>query len=364
MGFTVRIVAVAVMDDPLRVDHEQLEAFANDVLSVVGVTDPHAQRVATTLVYADRCGVDSHGVARLPVYVENFEAGGFNCDPEITIDRVSDSGLLVDADDGPGQSASIDAMDRAMEVAAETGLAGAAVRRSNHFGAARYFTERASEHGFIGIATSNVDSTVIPYGGTEPVLGTNPISIAVPTDREFDIVLDMATSVAAFGKIDHATEEGESIPPEWAVDESGEPTTDPEAVAALRPMSGPKGYALGLVIDVLSGLLSGAGPSTSVGELYDDYADPMRLGHFVGTIDVSAFRDYEAFIADVDDLITRLKSQRPQDGVDEVMLPGEIETNTRRRTLDAGVPIRPEVYGDLETLGDEYGVVVPDQLSD
>ncbi len=351
------------METMRRIDRDRLERFTTDVLAAVEVTEPHAGRVSETLVHADACGVDSHGVARLPAYVKKFEAGGFDTDPDITIDRVSTSGLVVDADDGPGQSASIDAIDRAMEVAAETGMAGVAVRRSNHFGAAQYFTKRASEHGFIGIATSNVDSNVIPYGGTEPVLGTNPISIAIPTGREFDIVLDMATSVAAFGKIDHATEEGESIPAEWAVDDAGEPTTDPAAVAALRPMSGPKGYGLGLVVDVLSGLLSGVGPSPSVGKLYGDYAEPMDLGHFFGAIDVSAFRDPEAFVADVDDLIDRLKTVRPQEGVDEVMIPGEIEATTRRQSLEAGVPVRPDVAGDLEAVGDEYGVDVPASLS-
>ena len=352
------------MDDRLRVDRDQLETFTTDVLTEAGVTDPHATRVSETLVYADVCGVDSHGVARLPAYVKKFEAGGFNCEPTISVDRVSESGLLVDADDGPGQSASIEAIDGAMECAAETGMAGAVVRRSNHFGAARCFTERASEHGFIGIATSNVDSNVIPYGGTEPVLGTNPISIAIPTAREFDIVLDMATSVAAFGKIDHATDEGESIPPDWGVDEHGASTTDPESVVALRPMSGPKGYALGLVVDVLSGLLSGAGASPSIGELYGEYDEPMGVGHFLGAIDVSAFRDLDAFTDDVDDLIDQLKTQRPQEGVAEVMIPGEIEANTRRQSIETGVPIRPEVAADLETLGDEYDVAVPDPLSE
>ncbi len=348
------------MDEPLRIDPDRLTTFATDVLAAVGVTEPHATQVAETLVDADLCGVDSHGVARLPVYTKKFAAGGFNTDPDITIDRVADAGLLVDADDGPGQSVGIDAIDRAMEVAAETGMAGAAVRRSNHFGAARYFTERASEHGFIAIATSNVDSTVIPYGGTDPVLGTNPISIAVPTPREFDIVLDMATSVAAFGKIDHATEEGESIPDDWGVDAAGEPTTDPEDVVALRPMSGPKGYALGLLIDVISGLLSGAGASPSIGQLYGDYDQPMGVGHFFGAIDVSAFRDPKAFAADVDELVDRLKSGHPQAGVDEIMLPGEIEANTRDRNRDDGVPIRSDVYADLETLAEEYGVSIPE----
>jgi ureidoglycolate dehydrogenase (NAD+) len=351
-------------DAAYRIDHDRLRAFARSVLDGAGVAPEHAQTVADALVRADLRGVDSHGVARLPTYVRKFEAGGFNPDPSIQVERPSPSAVRVDADDGPGQSAGVEAIDAAMEAAAETGLAGATVENSNHFGTAAYFTERASAHDFIGIAATNVDSGVVPYGGRTPFFGTNPIAISVPTDREFDITLDMATSTVAFGKIDHVATEKEdaSIPAEWGVDDDGEPTTDPHEVAALRPFAGPKGYGLALAVDVLAGLLSGAGPSTSVNELYGNYDQPMRLGHFVAAIDVSAFRDLATFHAEVGQLIDDLKDQPSRDGFDEIMLPGEIEARTMQSNLDAGVPVREGVCDDLEGLAEEYDVSVPQPI--
>lgn len=346
-----------------RVDHDQLEDFVRSVLTQVGVAAPHAETLSDSLVRADLRGVDSHGVARLPVYTRNFEAGGFDPDPSIDLGRVSPSGIKVDAGNGPGQSAGVEAIEAAMEAAAETGMAGATVENSNHFGAAAYFTERASRHDFIGIATTNVDPSVVPYGATSAVFGTNPISVSIPTDREFAITLDMATSVVAFGKIDHvAKEENTSIPEDWGVNADGEPTTDPSEIAALRPLGGPKGYGLGLVVDVLSGLLSGAGPSTSVNELYGDYGQSMRLGHFMGAIDVSSFRDVDEFKSDVGELIDRLKAQQTRNGFDEIMLPGEIESRYMRANLDAGVPVRNGVLEDLQALADEYDVPFPEPV--
>ena len=346
-----------------RVDHGHLVSFVESVLEQVSVAPPHAGTVANALVRADLRGVDSHGVARLPTYVRKFDAGGFDTDPSIQVERTGPSAITVDANDGPGQSAGVEAIDAAMEAAAETGIAGATVVNSNHFGAAAYFTERASGHDFVGIATTNVDPGVVPYGGTSAFFGTNPIAISIPTDRDFDVTLDMATSVVAFGKIDHvAKEEGTSIPAEWGVDAVGEPTTDPNAVAALRPLGGPKGYGLGLVVDVLSGLLSGAGPSTSVGELYDDYDEPMRLGHFFAAIDVGAFRYVDEFKAEMGAMIDDLKAQETRDGYDEIMLPGEIESRTMAANLEAGVPIREGVREDLEALAVEYDVPFPDPV--
>lgn len=347
-----------------RLDHQELESFTQGVLDRVGVADDAAAIVAESLVEADLRGVDSHGVARLPTYVKKFDAGGFNPTPSLDVQRPSPSALTVDADAGPGQYAASEAMDAAMEAAAETGVAGATIRNSNHFGAAAYFTERASDHGFIGFATSNVDPGVVPFGGTSAFFGTNPLAMSVPTTRAFDITLDMATSTVAFGKIDHVAKEksGATIPADWGVDADGEPTTDPHEVAALRPVGGPKGYGLGLMVDVLSGLLSGSGHSPTNGLLYDDWDEPMGLGHFVGAIDPSAFREMDAFEADVETLITELKAQDTRDGFDEIMLPGEIEHETKQANRAAGVPIRAGVREDLEALAASYSVTFPDPL--
>lgn len=351
-------------DRQYRIAGDELRRFARDVLSAAGVAEPHAETVATGLTRASLRGIDSHGVARLEVYVEKFLAGGFNPDPDITVEWADGSSFSVDADDGPGQSAAMLAMETALDLAADAGIAGGVVRNSNHFGTAAFYTQRAAEDDCIGLAMTNVGSDVVPFDGTEPYLGTNPMSFAIPTGSSYPITVDMATSVVAMGKIDHiAKETGEPIPDDWAVDVDGEPTTDPHAVAALRPMAGPKGYGLGLVVDVLCGLLSGMGPSPTVGPLYDEFDRPMRLGHFVGAIDVGRFRDVEAFKSDVDGVIEDLKAigARTQE---EVMLPGEIEANTRERREREGVPLPPGVYESLERLAERLDVPIPDLFRD
>lgn len=355
------------MDDSSSVsehclDYRELEAFARTVLLEVGVAEEHANRIADALVRADLRGVDTHGLARLEPYVEKFRAGGFNPEPDIRVQSVADAAVLVDADDGPGQSAAVTAMDEAIRLADENGVGIGAVTNSNHFGTAAYYTERASEAGYIGLSMTNVGSDVVPFGGVVPFLGTNPISFSIPTDREFPITLDMATSVVAMGKIDHAAEEGEPLPDGWAVDEEGEPTTEPKRVAGLRPLGGPKGYGLGIVVDVFCGLLSGVGPSPSVGALYDDFDQPMRLGHFVAAIDVDAFRDVDRFRADVGDYIDQLKAQRTREGVDEIRVPGEIEALEMVANRRDGVTLNADAVTGIRRLAAEYGLTTPGSL--
>jgi ureidoglycolate dehydrogenase (NAD+) len=345
-----------------RVDHRELEQFSRDVLEAAGVAAEHAELLADALVRADLRGVHTHGLARLETYVRKFEAGGFNPRPDIVVEPVSESVVLVDADDGPGQSAAVRAMDGAMALADDSGVGIGAVTNSNHFGTAAYYTERASEAGFIGISMTNVGSDVAPYGGVEALLGTNPISVSVPTDRSYPITLDMATSVVAMGKIDHAADEGESIPGHWALDEQGEPATRPDEVAALRPLGGPKGYGLAIVVDVLCGLLTGVGTSPTVGPLYDAFDEPMGLGHFVAAIDVDTFREPAAFKAAVGEYVEQLHQQDSRDGFDTVRVPGELEAMTMERNRREGVPLNEDGVRGVRRLADQYDIPAPDPL--
>jgi ureidoglycolate dehydrogenase (NAD+) len=340
-----------------RIDSDELRSFVEAVLRSGGVAEEHAVRVADGLVRADMRGVSSHGVSRLEVYMKKFEGGGFNPDPDISISRVGPSVSTVDADDGPGQSAAFAAMEEAMAVARETGVGLVGVTNSNHFGTAAYYTEHASDSDLIGLAMTNVGSDVIPFGGATRFLGTNPISFSIPTDRDFPITLDMATSVVAMGKIQEVSRrENTEIPPDWAVDEHGQPTTDPHEAVAVRPLGGPKGYGLALIVDVLCGLVTGVGTSPEIGPLYDDFGEPMRLGHFVGAIDVSAFRDIGAFKGDVGEYIDRLKTVETREGFDEVMLPGEIETQKLRDQRETGVELSPSTVESLRSLAEYYDV--------
>jgi ureidoglycolate dehydrogenase (NAD+) len=347
-------------DPKLRVDQQELESFAFEILTAAGVTKHHARTVADALVRADLRGVDSHGLARLEIYVRKFENGGFNPDPNIRVESIADTAVLVDADDGPGQSAATRAMEEAIAMAGGSGIGIAGVTNSNHFGTAAYYTEKASDAGYVGLAMTNVVSDVAPFGGTDAFLGTNPISFSIPTDREYPITLDMATSVVAMGKVDHVAEAGDQLPDDWALDENGEPATSPEEVEALRPVGGPKGFGLGLVVDALCGVLTGAGTSETVGELYDDFDKPMRLGHFVAAIDVDSFRGEETFRQEMGLYIDRLKSQDTQDGVDEIRVPGELETLEKQRNETAGVPVNADAQRGLRNLAERFDIPLPD----
>lgn len=352
-------------ESAVRIDDDELSRFVEQILRAGGVAGKHAERITEGLVRADLRGVSSHGVARLEVYMKKFEAGGFNPNPEITTTTLGDAAAVVDADDGPGQSAARVGMDTAMELAENAGVGMVTVTNSNHFGTAAGYTEYAAEHECIGIAMTNVGPDVIPFGGAAPFLGTNPISISVPTNREFPVTLDMATSVVAMGKIQEvARREDTEIPPEWAVDADGEPTTDPHDAVAVRPLGGPKGYGLGIMVDVFCGILSGAGPSPTVGPLYDEFDEPMRLGHFLGAINIETFRDVEGFKRDVSDYVDQLKAVEPRDGFDEVMLPGEIEAEKLREQRESGVELQPGAVESLLSLAEQYDVPFPDTSSD
>lgn len=354
-------MAKSETDPAPSIDADELQTFVEAVLRSGGVDDEHAERVADGLVRADMRGVASHGVSRLEVYMKKFEGGGFNPSPDISVKRLGNAVAMVDADHGPGQSAAYAAMNEAMELASESGVGMVSVANSNHFGTAAYYTEHASSEDYIGLAATNVGPDVIPFGGANRFLGTNPISFSIPTDREFPITLDMATSVVAMGKIQEVSRrENTDIPSDWAVDEQGQPTTDPHDAVALRPLGGPKGYGLGVVVDVLCGLVSGTGPSPSVGPLYDDFDQPMRLGHFVGAINVSAFREMDAFKRDVGEYIDQLKAVEPRDGFDEVMLPGEIETGKLREQRESGVELQSSTVDSLRALAEVYDIPFPD----
>ena len=361
LGQSVREHVQTMSQAPtLRFEQADLETFAAEILRGAGLASPHREVVASALVRADLRGVDSHGVARLEPYVAHLEAGGFNPDPAIELTERSESSLAVDADNGPGQPAGKATMERLISMAKQSGVAVGVVKNSNHFGTAAYYTEMAASEDCIGVAMTNVPAEVIPFGGREPYLGTNPIAVSIPTDADFPITLDMATSIVAMGKVSHvAAETDESIPEEWGVDENGEPTTDPHELRALRPLGGAKGYCLAVIVDLLTGVLSDANPSIDVGSLYDDFDEPMGLGHFYLAIDVATLRDVDAFKADVGQFAAGLKAIQPEEGVSEVMLPGEIESRTRLSNEERGVPVNRPVFEKLATIAAEYGVEPP-----
>ena len=337
------------------VNWRRLLRFCEELLGRVGLEPADAHTVAWSLVQANLRGVDSHGVMRLPIYVKRMELGLVATKPRPRFTRTGPSTGLLDGDDGPGQVVALAAMNHAIELARETGVGSVAARNSNHFGAAAHFAMHAAEQGLIGLATTHAEADMVPYGGREPRLGTNPIAIAVP-GGPFPLVLDMATSLVSMGKVMLAAKEGREIPAGWAVDADGNPCTDPARARAVTPMAGAKGYGLAVMVDLLCALLTGASFGTHIKRMYDHFGEPQRVAHLLLALDPARFVPLEAFTARVAAMVAELKATPPAPGFEEVLLPGEPEARAEATRRQHGIPLERAVLDDLLALGGRYGV--------
>ena len=278
-----------------RFEASALRGYCVSVLTASGVERSCAEAVADALIDAELTGVSTHGVSRLAVYMQRMDAGVMSRENNIRIVRESTSTLVVDAGNSLGAAAAKFAMERCIAKAKETGCCFASVHSSNHFGTAAYYTRLAAAQDMIGFACTNLKGKIAPFGSAEPYMGTNPISVAAPSD-DLPVVLDMAPSVVALGKLILAQKLGKSIPEGWALDKDGRPTTDPAAgrAGSLVPIGGAKGSGLAIMVDVLCGILSGGpyGP-----HLHDLYVmdEPQGVSHFLGAIDIAHFIEPAAF---------------------------------------------------------------------
>ncbi|MDR3565687.1 MAG: Ldh family oxidoreductase [Negativicutes bacterium] len=336
---------------------EQALKFCTEAFMATGVREGDGKIVAENLVEAELRGHPSHGLSRLKFYLAKLEAGGFNANPEIKILKDKPSMLLMDSDYSLGAVAGKQAMSLCIEKAKKTGFAAASVRKANHFGIAAFYAMMALEHDMIGFTTCNSSRLVAVHGGVTMKLGTNPIAIAVPAGKRHPLVFDAATSTVASGKMIVADIEGKSIPYGWALDAEGRPTTDPKAglQGALLPLGGYKGSGLGIMVDVLSAVLSGAQTSPHCGELRFDPERGQNVGFFFGAIDVASFDDVDTFKAGIDQLIDDLKNSKKMEGVEEIFMPGEIEYRNVEKNK-SGFKVGPGVYGDLMQLKEKFKV--------
>jgi LDH2 family malate/lactate/ureidoglycolate dehydrogenase len=337
----------------------QLKQISINILKAVGASRDEGETVADSLVKANLRGVDSHGVIHLPVYVNRVKHKTIIPGAPFRVVHETTSTALVDGGSGFGQVVAVKAMELAVEKARRTGVGAIGVFNTNHFGMAAYYALIALQNDMASIITSNTSPWVVPWGGRVPMLGTNPICIGIPSGQEIPIILDMATSAAARGKIEKAVKEGTKIPADWAVDEEGRPTIDPIAAlkGALLPFGGPKGYGLSFVIDVLSGCLTGAAFGKDVVSLYPEN-ERSSLGHFLLVINPDAFIPINEFKASVAKAVQGIKACPTAPGVPEVLVPGEIEYRTEQKRLKEGVPISEETWRMIEDLCKETGVKI------
>ena len=337
----------------------QLKRISILILKAVGTQENEAEIVADSLVEANLRGVDSHGVFRLPVYVNRIKHKTIIPGAPFTVVRETPSTALVNGGSGFGQVIGVKSMQLALDKARVTGIGTVSVFDTNHFGMAAYYAMIALQNDMIGIITSNTSPYVVPWGGRVPMLGTNPLCVATPSEQNIPIILDMATSATARGRIERAAKEGKPIPKGWAVNENGVPTTDSVAAlkGALLPFGGPKGYGLCFILDVISGALAGAECGKAVHSLYpEEYK--CNVGQFFLAINVDSFIPIRNFKVAVDKVVRELKSCPPASGYAEVLIPGEIEYRTKQKRLLEGIPLSSEAWQSLKKLCKELKVEI------
>jgi LDH2 family malate/lactate/ureidoglycolate dehydrogenase len=347
---------------------EGLRRFAEKSLKKVGLGERDAALVSDVLVDADLRGVHSHGLHNLPRWARGFLKGHLATD--VTLPIVVDGGstCVIDGQNSLGVLASKKAMDIAIERAKKYGVGIVGVRNSSHFGPAAYFTMQALAHDQIGFCATNGPTVMAPWGGREPLLSNNPFSYAVPSGSEVPIVLDMACSVSARGRIRMMARENQPIPEGWALNSEGEPTTDGrEALeGSVMPVGGYKGYGIAVVNEILSAALTGALFSFEVGsinkgnasdEIQSHEQTAWGCGHFFGAFDISRFTTVEEFKKRVDYFSRTLKESPKAKGVDRIYLPGEIEHELRTERLVSGIPLPSSTIELLDSFAkNEIGI--------
>lgn len=353
------------MNSVVLVETERLRAFTAEAFETAGVAPEEARIAADVLVTADLRGVESHGVARLHHYLAHLKQGKVAATTRLNIVRELPTTVTIDAGNGLGLVAAYRAMEIAIDRAAQYGSGAVAVRNSNHFGIAGYYAMMALPHNMIGIAMCNTSPNVVPFGGSKPMLGTNPIAWAFPAGTEPAIVMDMATSGISFGKLEVAFRTGAQIPLGWALGEDGLPTSNtPEAVKVRRliPLgglaegTGYKGYALSTVVEAMCHALSGAAMSLNIMAVHGRGTQPTNTGHFFAAYRVDGFRDVSEFKHDIDELVRTLRSCPPQPGTTGVLLPGEKEHRTAAERSRDGIPLHPEVVTLLRSIATELQI--------
>ena len=337
-----------------------LADFATRLLLAEGVPERDAALLADSLVTAELWGHASHGMLRLPWYLTRLRSGAMQAVTAPEVARDSAAVVVLDGQHGIGQVITQRAVELGIERARTHGISGVAVRNSGHFGTAAYFTRQAAEAACVALLVTNASPAMAPWGGTVKSIGTNPWSIAVPAGRHGVVVMDLANTAVARGKVYLADERGEQIPDGWAAAADGTPTTDPAAAIAglILPMAGPKGYVISFMMDVLAGVLTGSAFGDQVAGPYE----PDRrsgAGHLLLTIDVAALAEPAEFATRIEALVDQTRGGPLAAWADEILVPGELEDRTRARLSADGIPVAATTWQALEVLSTQTGVPLP-----
>jgi LDH2 family malate/lactate/ureidoglycolate dehydrogenase len=345
------------MAETQLLDAGRLTEAATAILAALAVPTEDAQLVAQSLVRADLWGHQSHGLLRLPWYARRLQSGAMRAQTQA--EKLVDSAAVVvlDGRDGIGQVLAEKAMREALRRAKGYGIGAVAVRNSNHFGTAMFYSLMAPPKGCVAMVFTNASPAMAPWGGREKRVGTNPWSLAAPAGQYAPLVLDIANTAVARGKVYLAKQRGEPIPPGWALDSQGAPTTDPLAAIAglIAPMAGHKGYGIAVVMDMLAGVLTGSAFGKAVHGPYEP-SERSGCGHLMLALDIASFLPLEQFNARMEQLVQELKGTPLAAGSDEIYYPGELEARNAERQVREGLLLPQETVAGLQALADELGL--------
>jgi LDH2 family malate/lactate/ureidoglycolate dehydrogenase len=343
----------------VRAKRLQLEEFTASVMRALGLPLEDAATVAALMVDADMQGSDGHGVIRLAPYAKRILAGGINLNPDIKVIQERTAMALVDGDNGMGHLVMKKATELAIHKARTAGIAWVGSRLSNHAGPASLYARMALQHDMIGLyfAVGNANH-LPPWGGLDMLLSTNPIAAAIPTLNEAPVVLDMATTVAAYGKVKAKAQRGEMMPEGWMIDRQGKPLLDPtkSEEGFLLPIGGYKGYGLSLIVGILAGTLNGAAMGSQVIDFNKDFSTTTNTGQAIAIMDPSAFGDITEFKQNIDTLVRELRSSERMPGVDRIWLPGEQSTEKRLSNEAQGILLAPSLMKQLNDLAAQLNI--------
>ncbi len=337
-----------------------LRDFTARALRQAGLPDADAETVAGLMLEADLVGADAHGIFRLPQYVQRLAAGGVNPRPDIQVKRTAPATAMVDGDNGMGHLVMARAAETAVELARECGVGWVGATRSNHAGPASIYAAMPLAAGMVGLYSAVASANhMAPWGGTDLLLGTNPLAIAVPAGTEPPVILDVATTVVSYGTIKSHALRGVELAEGWMIDrKTGEPLTDPKRTAegVLLPIGGYKGAGLALVLGLLAGTLNGAAVGADVVDFNADDATAANTGQFIIALDIARFTDPVTFAAAVDRHVRELKASALLPGVMSIRLPGMERATRRAQRSSEGVPLPGPVLDRLNALGARLGI--------
>jgi len=350
----------------MRVGAPELRRFCENIFRKIGLSQDDAFTVADSLLFCNLRGIDSHGMLRLPFYVQRLKEGGTKIRPKISIIREKPASALIDGDNGMGQVVGVFAARLAVEKAKKAGSCLVGVKGSSHYGAASYYSVEITRQNMIGFSATNTGPVMAAWGGTQRIIGNNPFSIAVPYQEGKTIVLDIAMSKVAGGKVRLAAKNNRKIPRGWIIDKQGRETENPHDLpdgGALLPFAEHKGYGLAFMMEIISGALVGAGMLRMIPRWFKEVKKPLDIGHCFAAIDIESFMELEEFKERLQWLIQEIKSSALSEGSRGVLFPGELEMRTEEERIVNGIPISENIWQDLKDLSRAYGEPLPTELN-